>query len=130
MTECEFLVRLTQVTGCELLVDLNNLVVNAHNFSDKDPVKFGKDWLSCIPHDRIGEFHLAGFSPVKEGQWVIDDHGQAVGDTVWELYEYALTNFGAVPTLIEWDNQLPNWQTLLEEVDKARLIANRVCFNE
>lgn len=130
MTECEFLVRLTQLTDCELLVDLNNLVVNAHNFSDKDPFEYGRDWLSCIPHNRIGELHLAGFSPVKKNQWAIDDHSQPVGDTVWELYEYALTNFGAVPTLIEWDNQLPNWQTLLKEVDKARLTANRVCFNE
>jgi uncharacterized protein (UPF0276 family) len=130
MSECEFLVRLVELTGCELLVDLNNLVVNAHNFSDFSALDYGKSWLSKIPTGMVGEFHLAGFSAVETGEIAIDDHSQPVSEVVWQLYEFALKRFGSVATLIEWDNHLPSWQDLLQEVHKARGIAKRVLSHD
>ena len=129
MSETEFLVKLTQLTGCTLLIDLNNLVVNANNFSNLDACQYSKKWLSQIPNNLVGELHLAGFTPVESGELSIDDHSQPVSDTVWELYEFALKRFGSVPTLVEWDNNLPSWQVLVGEASKARKIAQKVLKN-
>ena len=126
MSETEFLVKLTELTGCELLIDLNNLVVNAINFSNLSAIDYSKQWLAQIPNQLVGELHLAGFTPVAKGELAIDDHSQAVSDTVWELYDFSLQRFGSVPTLIEWDNNLPSWQGLVDEASKARKIAQRV----
>ncbi|MEH6347081.1 MAG: DUF692 domain-containing protein [Bermanella sp.] len=129
MSETEFLVKLTQLTGCELLIDLNNLVVNANNFSNLENTDYSKQWLSQIPTNLVGELHLAGFTPVATGELTIDDHSQPVSDTVWELYEFALQRFGSVPTLVEWDNNLPSWNVLVGEASKARKIARQVLNN-
>jgi len=129
MTETEFLVRLTELTGCQLLIDLNNIIVTARNTNKNQPLSFAKQWLSEIPTNSVGEFHLAGFTEVEQNELVIDDHSQAVSNQGWQLYRHALQRFGKIPTLIEWDNNLPNWQTLLGEADKARSISEQV-FNE
>ncbi len=129
MSETEFLVKLTQLTGCELLIDLNNLVVNANNFSNLENTDYCKQWLSQIPTNLVGELHLAGFTQVASGELAIDDHSQPVSDTVWELYEFALQRFGSVPTLVEWDNNLPSWNILVSEASKARKIARQVINN-
>jgi len=126
MPETEFLVRLVELTGCKLLIDLNNIIVTANNLNEVDPLNFAKQWLLNIPEQVVGEIHLAGFTPVKQGDLVIDDHSQAVSSQGWQLYRSALNRFGKVPTLIEWDNNLPSWQSLLAEADKARDIAEQV----
>jgi uncharacterized protein (UPF0276 family) len=130
LAETEFLVALTELTQCGLLIDLNNLVVNANNFSDISALEYAQDWLQKIPTQVVGEIHLAGFTPVAEGELAIDDHSQSVSDHGWQLYEFALQRFGAVPTLIEWDNNLPSWQELLLEAHKARIVSELVMNNE
>jgi len=126
MPETEFLVRLGELTGCKLLVDLNNIIVTANNTGAEQPLIYAQQWLSEIPTTMVGEIHLAGFTPVNKGELVIDDHSQAVSETGWQLYRNALERFGKVPTLVEWDNNLPSWQTLIAEADKARSIAEQV----
>lgn len=130
LLETEFLVSLTELTQCGLLIDLNNLVVNANNFSGQSSLEYAKQWLAQIPTGIVGEIHLAGFSPVKDGELAIDDHSQPISDIGWQLYQHSLQRFGAVPTLIEWDNNLPSWQVLLAEAGKARRIADEVMSYE
>lgn len=132
-TESEFLTKLCELTQCKLLIDLNNLTVNATNYAllnqaDKaiDVVDYAKQWLDNIPTDIVGEFHLAGCRTVAADKIMIDDHSQPVSEATWAIYQYALTRFGAIPTLIEWDENLPSWQELLDEADKAREIALQV----
>jgi uncharacterized protein (UPF0276 family) len=126
MSETEFLVRLAELTGCKLLVDLNNIIVTANNINSAQPLAYAQQWLAEIPTTMVGEIHLAGFTKVKEGELIIDDHSQAVSSQGWHLYRHALERFGKIPTLVEWDNNLPSWQTLLAEADKARTIAEQV----
>jgi len=90
------------------------------------PIDYAKNWLNNIPAKYVGELHLAGCTRVAEEQLMIDDHAQPVSADVWTLYRYALARFGAVATLIEWDENLPSWQTLLAEADKAKEIAKAV----
>lgn len=130
LPETEFLVALTELTQCGLLIDLNNLVVNANNFSDVSAFDYAQNWLQQIPTHVVGEIHLAGFTPVAAGELAIDDHSQPISDIGWQLYQFALQRFGAIPTLIEWDNNLPSWQELLAEAHKARVIAESVIINE
>ena len=132
-TESEFLVKLCELTGCKLLIDLNNLVVNATNHAlvttsgeKLNVVEYAKQWLTNIPTNIVGEFHLAGCTPVAEDKMMIDDHSQPVSIDTWEIYHFALKRFGAVPTLIEWDENLPSWAELLAEANKARDIAKGV----
>lgn len=129
MRETEFLAELVDKTGCGLLVDLNNLLVNARNFSDQKPLSVARKWLREIPSDAVGEIHLAGFTKVKEGELIIDDHSQPVSPECWLLYRDAVALFGAVTTLIEWDNNLPSWSTLLDQAAKARSISTEVHYD-
>jgi len=126
MSETEFLVRLCDQTGCSLLLDLNNIIVTANNSNADEPLLFAEQWLSDIPNDVVREIHLAGFTAVASGELVVDDHSQAVSDQCWQLYRSALQKFGKVPTLVEWDNNMPSWQRLLQEADKAREIGEQV----
>ena len=110
--EGEFMAEVVRRTGCGILLDLNNLYVNAVNFH-LDPVKF----MDAIQPDAVQEIHLAGFDHV--GRWLVDTHGQAVYPEVWSLYEWALHHFGPRPTLIEWDTNLPPLAVLLEQASQA-----------
>lgn len=130
LSEPTFLYKLTEMTQCGLLLDLNNILINAHNQAQHNPLQYAKTWLASIPNDCIGEIHLAGFTPPKAGSMAIDDHSQAVSNTCWELYKYTLQQFGNIPTLIEWDNQLPSWQVLTQQADKARQLAQEVLTDE
>ncbi|MDO9131850.1 DUF692 domain-containing protein [Hydrogenophaga sp.] len=125
--EPEFLNLLAQRTGCQLLVDVNNIFVNALNDklqgSMHDPLVVCKNWLDAIDPGDVAELHLAGH--VDCGDIVIDDHGSRVVPEVWSLYRHALERFGAVPSLIEWDTDVPGLQVLLDEVTAAREHANR-----
>ena len=116
LAEAQFLTELTQRTGCGLLLDLNNLHVNAmnHNF---DPQEF----LNALPAAAIGEIHLAGYTPVQlDGERVlIDTHGSAVDEAVWTLYRRVLRQIGPRPTLIERDTDIPALDVLLAEAARA-----------
>jgi uncharacterized protein (UPF0276 family) len=138
-SEAEFLVKLCQLSGCKLLVDLNNLIVNAINqplvtlTSEQldstvsiNVLAQAKKWLEKVPSALVGEIHLAGCTQVSAEQLMIDDHSQPVSDDVWSLYHFALQKFGPVATLIEWDEDLPSWHVLTAEADKARAIAKKI----
>ncbi|WP_426357913.1 DUF692 domain-containing protein [Pseudocolwellia sp. HL-MZ19] len=136
-SESEFLVKLCELTQCKLLIDLNNLVVNATNHAllsgtgeKLNVVEYAKQWLANIPTDIVAEFHLAGCTPVSVNNLMIDDHSCPVSINTWAIYYFALTRFGAVPTLIEWDENLPSWATLLAEANKAKDIAKMIFGND
>ncbi len=120
--EPEFLAALCQRTGCGLLLDLNNLVVNATNAGATDVVAAACRFIDALPAAAVGEYHLAGCTPVESGP-MIDDHSRPVSDTVWAVYVHALRAIGPRPTLVEWDLDLPPWAVLLGEVDRARAVA-------
>jgi len=113
--EAEFIADVARRTGCGILLDVNNLYVNeANNGIDPDT------YLDALPVDAIGEIHLAGHDRV--GALLIDTHGTRVAPAVWELYARALHRFGLVPTLIEWDTDIPPLDVLLEESSHAAMI--------
>jgi uncharacterized protein (UPF0276 family) len=131
--ETEFLTTLARRTGCLLLVDVNNIYVNALNAQLRegsvcDPVQACREWLDAIPVDLVGEMHLAGHCHVSDehGDIVIDDHGSQVCGPVWDLYRHAVSRFGAVPTLLEWDTDVPKLDVLLDEVRRARAVCAEV----
>ena len=131
--ETEFLMALTQRTGCGLLVDVNNIYVNALNASShsatcaqaEDAEAACRVWLDAIDPQCVGEMHLAGHCRVTDehGDIVIDDHGSQVCRAVWRLYGYAVQRFGPVPTLVEWDTAIPTLDVLLVEANQAREVA-------
>jgi uncharacterized protein (UPF0276 family) len=128
LAEPDFLSTLARRTGCSLLVDVNNIYVNALNAqingADGDPVQHGLDWLDAIAPTDVGEIHLAGHCRVNDahGEIVIDDHGSRVCPEVWRLYQHAIARFGAVPTLIEWDTDIPALDVLLDEAARAQSV--------
>lgn len=112
--EWEFLREVATLSGCGILLDVNNIFVNSINHCF-DPMRY----IDAIPVDAVEEIHLAGFD--TDGNCLIDTHGTPVSKEVWALYEYALASFGAKPTLIEWDTDIPPLATLLREATKAQL---------
>ena len=131
MLETEFLATLAQRTGCGLLVDVNNIYVNAQNAQLRGLLNSApgdsnaalahcRDWLDQMAAKAVSvaELHLAGHAHL--GDIVIDDHGSHVCPEVWALYRHALARFGPVPTLIEWDNNVPSLDVLLGEVARTR----------
>ncbi len=116
LAEPEFFNRLAQRSGCALLLDLNNLVVNALN-DGVDEVSAACAWVDAIDPAIVGEIHLAGYH--DGGDIVIDDHGSRVHDNVWQVYCHALRRLGPRPTLIEWDTALPELAVLLDEAALA-----------
>ncbi|WP_114326396.1 DUF692 domain-containing protein [Candidatus Colwellia aromaticivorans] len=121
--EWDFLAELSKVTKCGLLLDVNNIYVSAFNH-DFDALAY----LESLPIEAVKEIHLAGYSiDIIEGKEVyIDTHGQKVYDGVWQLYEKAVERFGEVPTLIEWDTDVPELSVLLAEKKKAEAIIAKV----
>ncbi len=117
MDEVAFMAELAEQADCYLLVDVNNIYVN-HVNQDID----AHDYLQRLPHQRIREIHLAGFE--DHGDYLLDAHNNPVAAKVWELYEALLQHVSGIPTLIEWDNNIPSLQRLLQEADKATAIAN------
>lgn len=117
--EPEFLFELVRRTGCGLLCDVNNIWVSAHNLGF-DPIGY----IDALPTDAVREIHLAGHcaNAVGEHTILIDHHGAPVADSVWRLYVHALRRFGPVPTLIEWDTDLPGLDTLLAEAAVAERV--------
>jgi len=115
--EWEFITTVAERTGCGILCDVNNIFVSACNHGWD-----ASAYLAALPPAVIGEIHLAGHAvrPLPDGTILrIDDHGSRVIEEVWTLYRQALTRFGPVPTLIEWDNDIPPLGVLLEEAARA-----------
>lgn len=124
-TEPEFLCALAERTGCRLLVDVNNLMVNALNeglASDSLDLLLAqqacKTWLNQIPARLVGELHVAGHKQTAD--IVVDDHGSRVSPGVWAVYRHAQQRFQGVPVLVEWDTAIPPLQVLLDEAERAR----------
>ncbi len=113
--EWEFVAAVARRTGCKLLVDVNNIYVNATNHGfDADT------YLAAMPVEAIAEIHLAGFDDT--GSCLIDTHGAPVAPDVWALYGRAIARYGPRPTLIEWDVDIPPLDTLLAEAAKAQSV--------
>ena len=115
--EAEFLTELSRTTGCGLLIDINNLYVNERNHG-VDARRF----IDSIPPATVKELHLAGYSieSIDGTDILIDTHSTRVCEAVWSLYGYAIERFGAQPTLIEWDSDIPSLDVLLGEARKAQ----------
>jgi uncharacterized protein len=116
--EPEFLTEVARRTGCGILCDVNNIYVSAKNFGF-DPITY----LDALPVEAIGEIHLAGHHAAEAVDILIDDHGSRVAEPVWDLHAAALRRFGPVPSLIEWDTNLPALEILLDEVHHAQELA-------
>jgi len=124
MSEVEFLREAVRRTGCGLLLDVNNVFVQSvnHGFD-------ARSFLDDFPVEHVAEIHLGGHAVDSDDDGsalLIDDHGRQVADPVWGLYAHALARSGPKPTLIEWDNDVPEWEVLFGEAKRAdRIIAGR-----
>jgi uncharacterized protein (UPF0276 family) len=119
LTEPEFLSELVHRTQCELLCDVSNICVSAHNLGF-DPIAY----MDSLPTDAIAEIHLGGYTIEKDEtdpnrELLIDTHAAPIADPAWDLYAHAIRLFGPRPTVIEWDNHLPALQGLLHESQRA-----------
>jgi uncharacterized protein (UPF0276 family) len=112
MTEWQFLTEVVERADCGILLDVNNIYVSSknHNF---DPY----DYLNGVPHDRVGQMHIAGHS--KYEKYILDTHDHPVLDPVWKMYEYAIQKCGPTSTLLEWDAHIPSFQEVHAEALKA-----------
>jgi uncharacterized protein (UPF0276 family) len=123
MSETDFLRALVRRTGCGLLLDLNNVFVSAtnHRFS-------ARQYLDDFPLDAVGEIHLAGHAEQEDEEGerlLIDSHDGPVADPVWRLFEMIVEERGPIPTLVEWDNDIPDWPILRSEAQRAQAILDR-----
>lgn len=122
MTETEFLAEVSARTGCGLLLDVNNVFVSATNH-EYSPIEY----IDRFPLERVGEIHLGGHAPDLDDEGrdlLIDAHDRAVADAVWTLYAQTIDRAGPLPTLIEWDNDVPQWPELFAEARAAdRILA-------
>ena len=119
----EFLAAVADRTGCGILCDVNNIYVSACNHGWQ-----ASTYIAALPPAAIGEIHLAGHTvrQLEDGRTLrIDDHGSRVIPAVWALYAEALSRFGPVPTLIEWDTNVPPLDVLLGEAARAAALLER-----
>lgn len=119
MTEWEFLAALAEAADCGILLDVNNVFVNAWNHGFD-----AGTYLDAIPPGRVVQIHLAGHS--ESGPLLIDTHDHPIRDEVLALYERALRRLGPVSTLVEWDDRLPSYEALEAEAARARAVLERV----
>jgi len=119
MPEWEFLQQLVNHTDCGLLIDVNNVYVSAQNNGFD-----ANEYLRNIPVEKVKEIHLAGYE--DRGSYLYDTHGYCIHDEVWSLYQTALVFLGQVPTLIEWDNDIPGFELLQQEAAKAQIYLDRL----
>ncbi len=111
--EWDFINEVVRQADCYLLLDINNVYVSSYNHGFD-----AKYYLDNLAPNRVKQYHLAGHE--NFGRYLLDAHSKPVSDGVWELYQYALRRFGALPTIIEWDNDIPSWDTLIGEALKAQ----------
>ncbi|MEY4906542.1 MAG: hypothetical protein RL260_260 [Pseudomonadota bacterium] len=126
LAEPEFFNELAHRSGCGVLLDVNNLVVNALNAGDDEAAAVRRScaWVDRLTPGVAGEIHLAGY--VETDTLVIDDHGSRVHPPVWQVYAHAVRRHGPVPTLIEWDTDLPALDVLLGEAAQADAVLHGV----
>ena len=117
--EPEFLREITRQTGCGLLLDVNNVYVSTHN-QGSSPY----DYLEQFPLQQVEEIHLAGYE--EQQGYLFDTHGYRVRPPVWELYRSVVERLGPVPTLIEWDTDIPAFTVLEQEAGRAQAVMDRV----
>ncbi|MDJ0932468.1 DUF692 domain-containing protein [Breoghania sp.] len=123
MHELGFITEVAERTGCGLLLDINNVHVSATNHGWS-----AENYLDRFQLELVGEIHLAGHAPEwdEDGRsFLIDAHDRAVADVVWRLYEWVIERSGPLPTLIEWDAEIPAWPVLLAEAEKADVVLAR-----
>src|SRR5271163_3929722 len=123
MSETDFLRELARRTGCGLLLDVNNVFVSATNLG-----RSALDYLSDFPIERVGEIHLAGHAEQVDDEGdrlLIDSHDGPVADAVWKLFDIVLSRTGPIPTLMEWDSNIPDWPVLKAEARAAQDILDR-----
>jgi uncharacterized protein len=123
MSETDFIREVARRSGCGLLLDVNNVFVSAtnHGFS-------ALDYLANFPLDRVGEIHLAGHAEQSDDEgdlFLIDSHDGPVADAIWTLFEIVVGRLGPIPTLVEWDSNIPAWEILKGEAMAAQAILDR-----
>jgi hypothetical protein len=123
MSETDFIRTVARRTGCGLLLDVNNVLVSAtnHGFS-------ALEYLADFPLTRIGEIHVAGHAEQTDDEGdllLIDSHDRPVADAVWKLFEIVIGKCGPIPTLVEWDSNIPDWPILRAEANAAQTILDR-----
>lgn len=118
LDEVDFISEVAEQADCLLLIDVNNIYVNHVN----QGVDVGK-YLTRLPYDRIKEVHLAGFD--ERENYILDAHNNPVAEPVWKIFEKLIRYIPDVPTLIEWDNDIPSFQRLKEEASKAEKIITK-----
>jgi len=121
--EVDFLKEVSTRTGCRLLLDVNNVFVSANNHATQ-PLSY----LDSFPLDRVKEIHLGGHDEETDDKGdllLIDTHGTPVAEAVWALYAHVIARTGPIATLIEWDNDVPDWPTLRAEAVAAQDILIR-----
>jgi uncharacterized protein (UPF0276 family) len=134
MTEPAFFNALARRSGCGLLLDVNNIVVNMLNEHGREGDQPAKAvaaacaWVDAIEPGIVGELHLAGYD--DSGDLVIDDHGSRVHAPVWKVFRHTVQRLGPRPTLIEWDTALPELAVLLDEAAKAERVLTEGAFTE
>ena len=123
MPEWDFLQRLVERSGCGLLIDVNNVYVSARNN------RFDAEaYIGNIDPAHVKEIHLAGYE--DRGTYLFDTHGYRIHDSVWSLYSMALQRFGSIATLIEWDNDIPGFDILMQEASKAQTCLDNIAALE
>jgi uncharacterized protein len=123
MTETEFIRELVWRTGCSLLLDINNVFVSATNHGYS-----ALGYLADFPLEHVGEIHLGGHSEQADDEGellLIDSHDGPVARAVWELFDIVIGRHGPIPTLVEWDSNLPDWSVLKAEAAAARMTFDR-----
>ena len=113
LTEWEFLSAVAEEADCAILLDINNIFVSAFNHRF-DALRY----IDAIPVNRVAQFHLAGHS--DHGSYLLDTHDHPIRPEVWALYEHAVRRFGRISTLIEWDDNIPEFEVLAAAADEAR----------
>jgi len=122
-TEWDFITEVCKLAGCKILLDINNVYVNAVNFNF-DP----KIYLQAIPANKIGQIHLAGFTDM--GDFLFDTHSKSVAQEVWDLFKFKARELDSTPILIEWDDDIPDYSQLEAELLIAKKIWQETHPNE
>jgi uncharacterized protein len=118
MTEWEFITQISEAADCLLLLDVNNIYVSSFNHQFD-----AKAFIDGVPENRIQQIHLAGHQ--NNGDYIIDTHDAPVIDPVWDLYSYAIAQFGQVSTMIERDDHIPELEVLVDELQIARNLSSQ-----
>lgn len=119
MSEWAFISAIAEEADCGLLLDVNNVYVSAYNHGFD-----AKEFIDGLPHDRVMQYHLAGHT--NKGDYILDTHSAHVIDEVWALYRHAVTKTGSVSTIVEWDDDIPEFAVLHAEAQKAAAIRREV----